>query len=102
MVLLNATKRARMSDTYRFNADNRCNGGVKKAGQAVYSGWMRSGHSIPDRKYFTKTTKNYIYINPTGGNMTVETCEKANDNTKYIVNRPVLPMGLSRKYFNRL
>ena len=104
MVLMNATKRARMTDSYRINADNRCNGGMKKAGQAMYSGWMRSGHSIPDRMYFAKTTKNYIYINPIGGTMSrvVETCDKANDNTAYLVNRPVLPMRLNRKYFGAL
>ena len=104
MVLMNATKRARMSDSYRINADNRCNGGMKKAGQAMYSGWMRSGNSIPDRMYFAKTTKNYIYINPVGGTMSrvVEECSKPNDNTKYLVHRPVMPMGLNRKYYNAL
>lgn len=92
MVLMNATKKARMTDSYRLKADNRCNGGMKKAGQAMYCGWMRSGYAVPENIYKSRTSKNFLYINPKNG----VSCFEEGSLPKVLKNRPVLPLGLKK------
>lgn len=94
MVLMNATKRARHSQSYIIKADNRCNGGMKKAGAPTYQGWMRSGHGIPDTRYFARTSKYHMYINPKNG----ESCVAPSGTTKVLPYRPVYHMNLRRDH----
>ena len=55
MVLMNGTKRARNVSSTIANADNRCNGGMKKAGMAPTAGWMRKLNGVKKNYYFSRT-----------------------------------------------
>ena len=62
MVLMNGTKRARNVSSTIANADNRCNGGMKKAGMAPTAGWMRKLNGVKKNYYFRRT--NPLPIHP--------------------------------------
>lgn len=103
MVLKNATKRARNSSSYIASADNRCNAGMKKAGAPPYAGWMRSLNGVHKHYYFSRTSKNYLYQNPTPRDgKQVLTCTKpgASFGKRFFLYRPVMAYPFASKHMD--
>lgn len=88
MVLMNATKRARNVSSTIANADNRCNGGMKKAGAPPYAGWMRSLNGVKKNYYFSRTSKNSKYMGNGPGKVT---CTKNSKDYYFLPYKPVMP-----------
>tara|TARA_B100000963_G_scaffold308400_1_gene283875 strand:- start:2688 stop:2975 length:288 start_codon:yes stop_codon:yes gene_type:complete len=89
MVLSNATKRVRSISSTIGNADNRCNGGMKKAGSAPTAGWMRKLNGVQRNYYFSNTVKAYKDVQDRGGRVK---CTKGNKETYLLTYRPVMPL----------
>ena len=103
MVLKNATKRARNSSSYIANADNRCNAGMKKAGAPPYAGWMRKLNGVHKNYYFSRTSKNFLYENPTprdGKQVLSCTKQGASFGKKFYLYRPVMSYPFSLKHMD--
>ena len=91
MVLMNGTKRARNVSSTIANADNRCNGGMKKAGMAPTAGWMRKLNGVKKNYYFARTHQRSI-----PPSKRVE-CKKG-DNVYYLMKSPSsMPRPFSQK-----
>ena len=69
MVLMNGTKRARNVSSTIANADNRCNGGMKKAGMAPTAGWMRKLNGVKKNYYFVELTHCQFILKPKKSNV---------------------------------
>lgn len=89
MVLSNATKRARNISSTIGNGDNRCNGGMKKAGAPPTTGWMRKNGGVTRNYYFSRTTTNSNYMNPSSSDKV--TCVKGSRTYYFLPYRPVMP-----------
>lgn len=95
MVLMNGSKRARNISSTIANADNRCNGGMKKAGMPPTAGWMRKLNGVQKNYYFRRTVERDLSKLP--GNQT-KTCEKSGK-TYYFLKNTVnqMPRPFSQK-----
>ena len=91
MVLMNATKRARNISSTIANGDNRCNGGMKKAGMAPTAGWMRKLNGVKRNYYFTRTGARKL------DDSNATACQK-NGRTVYVLgNKRPMPRPFSQK-----
>ena len=88
MVLSNATKRARNISSTIGNGDNRCNGGMKKAGAPPTTGWMRKNGGVTRNYFFSRTVKASKDVENRGGR---EECTKGGRTTYLLPYRPVMP-----------
>tara|TARA_Y100001970_G_C14201689_1_gene841484 strand:+ start:817 stop:1107 length:291 start_codon:yes stop_codon:yes gene_type:complete len=96
MVLSNATKRARNISSTIGNGDNKCNGGMKKAGLPPTAGWMRKLNGVQRNYYFRRTVERKLDGSVSGA----KSCTKGGKQIWYLNNANSMPHPFSRRKLN--
>ena len=76
-----------------YNGDNRCNGGMKKAGTAPSAGWMRKLNGVQRNYYFRRTVERKLDGSVPGA----EPCEKGSKTFFILGNVNSMPRPFSMR-----